>query len=62
MAPIALGAAVANTVCTYLATHPGGSVDLEIGSRRVDLLAGSFDTAIVPGHVDDTTDFVARAL
>ncbi|WP_437534116.1 LysR family transcriptional regulator [Sorangium sp. So ce726] len=62
VAPIALGAAVASAVCTYLAKHPHVSVDLEIDSRRVDLLAGGFDIAIVPGHVEDTTDFVAREL
>lgn len=62
VAPIALGAAVASAVCTYLAKHPRVSVDLEIDSRRVDLLTGSFDIAIVPGHVDDTADFVAREL
>ncbi|WP_437280582.1 LysR family transcriptional regulator [Sorangium sp. So ce375] len=62
VAPIALGAAVASVVCSYLAKHPRVSVDLEIDSRRVDLLAGSFDIAIVPGHVEDTTDFVAREL
>ncbi|WP_437716475.1 LysR family transcriptional regulator [Sorangium sp. So ce448] len=62
VAPIALGAAVSSVVCTYLAKHPRVSVDLEIDSRRVDVLAGGFDIAIVPGHVDDTTDFVAREL
>ncbi|AGP32399.1 LysR family transcriptional regulator [Sorangium cellulosum] len=62
VAPVSLGAAVASAVCTYLAKHPRVSVDLEIDSRRVDLLAGSFDIAIVPGKVDDTTDFVAREL
>ncbi|CAN91716.1 transcriptional regulator, LysR family [Sorangium cellulosum So ce56] len=62
VAPVALGAAVASAVCAYLAKHPRVSVDLEIDSRRVDLLAGGFDIAIVPGHVDDTTDFVAREL
>ncbi|WP_437733269.1 LysR family transcriptional regulator [Sorangium sp. So ce1335] len=62
VAPIALGATVARVVCAYLAKHPRVSVDLEIDSRPVDLLAGRFDIAIVPGRVDDTTDFVAREL
>lgn len=62
VAPIALGAAVSSAVCTYLAQHPRVSVDLEIDSRRVDLLAESFDIAIVPGKVEDTADFVARPL
>jgi DNA-binding transcriptional LysR family regulator len=60
-APIVLGAAVANQVCAYLAKHSGVSIDLELDDRRVDLLAESFDIAIVTGKVD-SADFVAREL
>jgi DNA-binding transcriptional LysR family regulator len=62
LAPIVLGAAVSNGLCTYLAKHPGVSVDLELDDRRRgDLLAEGFDIAIVTGKVD-STDFVAREL
>lgn len=61
MAPIVLGAAVANVIYTYLAKHPGVSIDLELDDRRVDLLAEGFDVAILTGKVD-STDFVAREL
>jgi DNA-binding transcriptional LysR family regulator len=60
-APIALSAAVASVICSYLARHPGVSIDLELDDRRVDLLAEGFDIAVVPGRVD-TGDFVAREL
>jgi DNA-binding transcriptional LysR family regulator len=56
-----LGAAVANAIHTYLAKHPGVSIDLEL-DRRVDLLADGFDIAIVTGKVEDSADFVAREL
>lgn len=62
MAPIRLGAAVANVIYTYLAKHPGVSIDLELDERRVDLLAEGFDIAILTGKVEDSTDFIAREL
>ena len=61
LAPIALGAAVANVIYRYLARHPGVSIDLELDERRIDLLSEGFDLAIVTGKVD-TGDFVAREL
>ncbi|MCY1023267.1 LysR family transcriptional regulator [Pyxidicoccus sp. MSG2] len=62
LAPIVLGAAVANVVYACLAKHPGVSIDLELDERRVDLLAEGYDLAILAGKVVDSTDFVAREL
>ena len=61
-APLALGPAIATVVYSYLARHPGVSIDLELGGRRLDLGAGAFDVAIVAEKVDDTSDFIARPL
>lgn len=61
LSPIALGAAVSSVICSYLARHPGVSIDLELDGRRTDLLAEGFDLAIVAGKVD-SSDFVARPL
>ena len=61
MAPIALGAAVSNVIYTYLAQHPGVSIDLELAERRVDMLEERVDIAIVTSAVDGT-DIVARSL
>lgn len=60
VAPIALGPAIADAAYTYLATHPGVSIDLELVGRRPDLRDGDFDIAIVAEKVDDTSDFIAR--
>lgn len=59
MAPIGLGAAVANVVYGYLAKHAGVSIDLEVDERRGELVSEDVDLAIVTGK-PDTTDFVAR--
>lgn len=61
VAPIAFGPAVASSVYRYLAAHPGVSIDLETDGRRLDLDSG-FDLAIVAEKLEDTGDFVARAL
>ncbi|AUX24105.1 LysR family transcriptional regulator [Sorangium cellulosum] len=61
LAPIILGASVANVIYTYLAKHPGVSIDLELDERRIDLLAEGFDIAILKGKAD-SGDFVAREL
>ena len=61
IAPIVLGAAVANVICGYLARYPGVSIDLELDDRRVDVLAEGFDITIMGGKVD-SPDFVAREL
>ena len=62
MAPISLGPGIADVVYTYLAKHPGVSIDLELEGRRVDLLADGFDIAVVAGRVEETSDFVAREI
>ncbi|HEX4457377.1 MAG TPA: LysR family transcriptional regulator, partial [Polyangia bacterium] len=61
LAPVVLGAAVANVVCAYLARHPRVSIDLELAERPVDLLAEGVDLAILTWKIDGT-DFVAREL
>jgi DNA-binding transcriptional LysR family regulator len=61
-APILLGATVSNVVYTFLAKHPGVSIDLVLDERRGDLLDEGYDLAIHVGKVDDSTDFVARGL
>jgi DNA-binding transcriptional LysR family regulator len=61
LAPIFLGAAIASVVYSYLAKYPKVSLDLELDTRRVDLLAEGFDLAVLTGRVD-TGDFVAREL
>lgn len=61
LAPIVLGAAVANGIYGYLAKYPDVSIHLELGERHVDLLAEGYDIAIVTTRVD-STDFVAREL
>lgn len=61
LAPLVLGAAVANVIYGYLARHPGVSIDLELDERRGDLLAEGVDLAILTGKVD-SSDFVAREL
>lgn len=62
LAPPTLATAVANVVCGYLAEHPAVSIELELEQRPVDLLSGGFDLALVAGSVQDTSDFVARAI
>ena len=57
-----LGSAVSNEIYAYLAKHPHVSIDLQVADRPVDSLADGFDIALVTGEVDDTADFVARAL
>ncbi|MFO0660256.1 MAG: LysR family transcriptional regulator [Polyangiaceae bacterium] len=58
-APIAFGAAVADSVYSYLAMHPAVSIDLELDGRRPDPDSG-FDIAIVTEKWNDTDDFTAR--
>lgn len=60
VAPIALGATIADVVYGVLAKHGGVTIDLELAGRRPDLIEGGFDIAIVAEKVDDTSDFVAR--
>lgn len=62
VAPIALGATIADVLYGVLATHPGVSIDLELAGHRPDLIEGGFDIAVVAEKVEDTSDFVAREI
>src|SRR5262249_3781394 len=58
MAPIGLGASVSAAACSYLAKHPGVSIEIELAEKPGDLLAEAFDIAVLTGKVD-STDLVA---
>lgn len=53
---------LANALATFVATHPGIHLELDLSPRRVDLLGEGFDVAIRVGDLPDDAMLAARCL
>src|SRR5262249_35738916 len=57
-----LSAALSATLARFVTDHPAGQPELALTSRRVDLIAESFDVAIRTGALADDPYLAARPL
>lgn len=53
---------VGDAIADFVLAYPEIDVELELGQRRVDLIAERFDLALRLGELDDTSSLVARPL
>jgi len=49
-------------IATFIETYPEIQLDIDLSSRRVDLIGERFDLAIRMGHLDDDATLVARKI
>jgi DNA-binding transcriptional LysR family regulator len=49
-------------IATFIETYPEVQIDLDLSSRRVDLIGERFDLAIRMGDLDDDANLVARKI
>ena len=53
---------LSRAIATFIETYPEVQIDLDLSSRRVDLIGERFDLAIRMGELDDDTNLVARKI
>lgn len=53
---------LSRAIATFIETYPEIQIDLDLSSRRVDLIGERFDLAIRMGALDDDTTLVARKI
>lgn len=53
---------LSRAIATFIAAHPEIQLDLDLSSRRVDLVGEHFDLAIRMGALEDTSTLVARKI
>jgi DNA-binding transcriptional LysR family regulator len=53
---------LSRAIATFVETYPEVQIDLDLSSRRVDLIGERFDLAIRMGELDDDSNLVARKI
>ena len=53
---------LSRAIATFIETYPEVQIDLDLSSRRVDLIGERFDLAIRMGELDDDANLVARKI
>jgi DNA-binding transcriptional LysR family regulator len=53
---------LSRAIATFIASYPEVQIDLDLSSRRVDLIGERFDLAIRMGELDDDANLVARKI
>lgn len=53
---------LSRALSTFIASYPEVQIDLDLSSRRVDLIGERFDLAIRMGELDDDANLVARKI
>jgi len=53
---------IGNAIADFLMAYPEIEIELELGQRRVDLIAERFDLALRLGELDNSSSLIARPL